>query len=135
MTQSLVALCGFAIWTILLVLVLANTRVVVSMRTGKGVNTFLPDGSDVEGFAARLTRAHLNCLELLPVAAAVILAAGVSGNSAITDPWAMILLYARIAQSVVHLIGTSVPLVFLRAGLFVVQIAILAIWAFKLMTL
>ncbi|NIP98448.1 MAG: MAPEG family protein, partial [Akkermansiaceae bacterium] len=62
--------------------ILANARLVTAMQTGKSVNTFAPDGSDVEGFVYRLTRAHLNCLELLPVAAAVILAAAVSGNSA-----------------------------------------------------
>ena len=133
MTQSLVALAGFSAWTIALVFLVANTRLATSMKTGKGVNTFAPDGSDTEGFAQRLTRAHLNCLELLPVAAATILAAAVSGNGAITDPWAMIFLYARLGQTVVHLIGTSVPLVLIRALLFVVQLVILAVWLYKLL--
>ena len=135
MSQSMIALVGFGLWTILLVFLLANVRLMVSMKSGKGLNTFSPDGADVEGFANRLTRAHLNCLELLPVAAAVLLSAAVTGNGAITDPWAMILLYARIGQSVVHLIGTSVPLVLIRATLFVVQLVILGIWGYKLLTL
>ena len=63
------------------------------------------------------------------------LSAAVSGNGSITDPWAMILLYARVGQSVVHMIGTSVPLVLIRATLFVVQLVILAIWSYKLLTL
>jgi uncharacterized MAPEG superfamily protein len=105
------------------------------MRSGKAVNSFSPDGGDVEGFPQRLTRVHLNCLELLPVAAAVILAAAVSGNGAVTDPWAMILLYARLGQSTVHMIGTSVPLVLIRATLFVVQLIILAVWSYRLLTM
>lgn len=135
MSPSLIALVGFGAWTIALVFVLANVRLTVAMRSGKELNSFSPDGSDVEGFASRLTRAHLNCLELLPVAAAVILAAAVSGNSAVTDPWAMFFLYARIGQSVMHLIGTSVPLVLIRATLFVVQLVMLAVWIYRLLTM
>ena len=135
MSSSLTALVGFAVWTIALVFLLANVRLAVSMRSGKAVNSFSPDGGDTEGFPQRLTRVHLNCLELLPVAAAVILAAAVSGNGAVTDPWAMILLYARLGQSTVHMIGTSVPLVLIRATLFVVQLIILAVWSYRLLTM
>ncbi len=135
MSQSMIALVGFGLWTIILVFLLANVRLAVTMKSGKELNTFSPDGKDVDGFAQRLTRAHLNCLELLPVAGAVMLSAAVTGNGGITDPWAMILLYARIGQSVIHLIGTSVPLVLIRATLFVVQLVILAIWSYKLLTL
>ena len=78
--------------------------------------------------------AHLNCLEVLPVAAAVILGAAVSGNNAITDAWAMIFLWARIVQSVVHLVGTSTPLILIRGTFFFMQIVILAVWVYKLIT-
>ena len=63
---------------------------------------------------------------------AVILAAAVAGRSAVTDPLAMPLLYARLGQSAVHLLSTSVPMVLLRATLFVVQLAIVASWIFQL---
>lgn len=49
-----------------------------------------------------------------------------------TDPLAMPLLYARVAQSTVHLISTSVPAVLLRATLFAVQLAIAAAWIVRL---
>jgi uncharacterized MAPEG superfamily protein len=132
MTPSLVALCLFAGWTILLVASLALYRGLFSSREGKAINTFAPDGADVGGLGQRLTRAHLNCVELLPVVAAVVLSAAVAGRSAVTDPLAMPLLYARLGQSVVHLVSTSVPMVFLRATLFVVQIAILFYWISQL---
>ena len=133
MTDSMVALCGFAGWTLALVFVLVNVRLLNSVSTGKALNSFSPAGGDLDGFGQRVTRAHLNCLEVLPVAAAVILGAAVSGNNAITDAWAMIFLWARIAQSVVHLVGTSVPLVLIRATLFTVQLVILAVWIYKLL--
>lgn len=134
MTPSLTALCGFALWTMLLVFSLANIRVLTSQRTGKALNSFLPDGTDMEGFGARLTRAHLNCLEFLPVFGTVILVAAVAGKSGVTDGLAMIALYARLGQSIVHIASTSVPAVMVRATLFVVQLFITAWWAFRLIT-
>jgi uncharacterized MAPEG superfamily protein len=132
MTPSLVALCLFAGWTLLLVVSLALYRGVFSNSSGKAMNSFAPDGADVGGLGQRLTRAHLNCVELLPALAAVILAAAVAGRSAVTDPLAMPLLYARLVQSTVHLISTSVPMVMLRATLFVVQVGIIASWILQL---
>jgi uncharacterized MAPEG superfamily protein len=132
MTPSLVALCLFAGWTLLLVVSLALYRGATSRSSGKALNSFAPDGTDVGGLGQRLTRAHLNCVELLPVLGAVILAAAVAGRSAVTDPLAMPLVYARLAQSTVHLVSTSVPMVMARATLFVVQVGILASWIFQL---
>jgi len=133
MGPSLVALCGFAAWTIFLVFVVANYRALVSMRSGKALNSFLPNGTDLDALGQRLTRAHLNCLELLPVVAAVVLSAAVAGKAAVTDPLAMPLLYARLGQSVIHIISTAVPMVLIRAALFVVQLVILAIWIYRLL--
>ena len=128
MSTSLVALCAFAGWTLLLVFTLAGVRVLNSQRTGKAVNSLRPDGTDLEGFGARLTRAHLNCVEFLPAFAAVILAAAVAGQGAVTDGLAMPALFARIGQSLVHIASTAIPAVLLRATLFVVQILIVFWW-------
>jgi hypothetical protein len=46
----------------------------------------------------------------------------------------MVVLYARIGQTVVHLIGTAVPLVLLRAAFFVTQLLISLWWAYQLET-
>lgn len=132
MTPSLTALCLFAGWTLVLVLAVAGYRALVSQRTGKAVNTFSPYGDDIDAFGQRLTRAHLNCVEVLPVVAAVILSAAVAGRADVTDGLAMPLFYARIGQSVVHLISTSLPFVLVRATLFVVQLAIVFVWLSKL---
>jgi len=134
MSATLIALVGFAAWAGLLVFGLANLRVFITARTQKPINSFSPSGDDLEGLGRRWTRAHLNCLEFLPIFGAVALAAIVSGKAAVTDPLAMVVLYARFAQTIVHLIGTSVPLVLARATLFVIQLAIVLWWAFQLLT-
>lgn len=133
MTPSLVALCGFAAWTMLLVFSLAGVRMLTTARTGKALNTFSADGTDLEGFGRRLTRAHLNCVEFLPVAGAVILSAAVSGRADVTDGLAMPLLFARLGQSLVHLASTSPAMVLARASLFLVQLAIVATWVVRLL--
>ena len=134
MSSTLVALVAFAAWTALLVFGLANLRLVYAIRTKKALNSFSPAGDDLEGLPQRWTRAHLNCLEFLPIFGAVALSAVALGKTAITDPLAMVVLYARIGQSVVHLIGTTVPLVFVRAAFFVVQLLISLWWAYQLLT-
>ncbi|MFQ5416524.1 MAG: MAPEG family protein [Myxococcota bacterium] len=134
MNPTLISLCLFAGWTLLLVFVLANLRVVLSITSEKAINSFLPDGTDLDGFGRRLTRAHLNCLEFLPVFGAVALAAFVSGQLSVTDPLAMVVLYARLAQSTVHMISVAAPAVLARASLFFIQLAIAVYWIFQLLT-
>jgi uncharacterized MAPEG superfamily protein len=133
MSPTLVALVGFATWTALLVFGLAGLRAAYAQRTGKALNSFQADGSDLEGLTQRWTRVHLNCLEFLPIFAAVGLAGVVAGKAAITDPLAMPLLYLRVGQSVAHLISTSVPFVMIRATLFVGQVLIVLYWSFSLL--
>ena len=134
MSPTLFALVGFAAWTTLLVFSLAGLRVLHAQRTGKNLNSFLPDGTDLEGLGSRWTRAHLNCLEFLPIFAAVALAAVVAGKAGVTDPLAMPLLYLRLGQSIVHLISTAVPFIMIRAILFTAQVVIVLKWSFTLLT-
>ncbi|MFT5686058.1 MAG: putative MAPEG superfamily protein, partial [Myxococcota bacterium] len=83
---------------------------------------------DVSPFAMRLSRAHANCVENLPVFAAIVVVAGFAERFAVTDPLAPVLLAARVGQSVVHLASTSYWAVMVRFGLFVVQVGIGVWW-------
>jgi len=132
MTPSAVALLGFALWTILLVVMLAAFRVSVVSAGKKSAASFSPLGDDVEGFGRRLTRAHANCYENLPLAGAVLLYAIATDQTAITDGLAMVFLGARLLQSLTHLASTSRPAVTIRFAFYVVQILILAFWILKL---
>jgi hypothetical protein len=51
-----------------------------------------------------------------------------TGNTSITDPLALWVVAARVAQSVAHLISTSPLAVQIRFSLFFAQLAIAAWW-------
>ncbi|MDX2425350.1 MAG: MAPEG family protein [Cycloclasticus sp.] len=134
MNTTLNALAGFAGWTLLLTFVLVSMRMYYALVCDQKIalNNFQPDGSDVDGFGKRLTRAHLNCIETLPVFASLVIVASLSSQLAIMEATVMYVLYARIAQSVVHIISTSLVAVLIRATLWTVQIALLICYAYQL---
>jgi len=133
MSSSIVAVICFAGWTILMALVMVTERVLYVLTGRRKINTFPADGVNVSPFQARACRVHANCYENLPVFAALVLGAAVAGRSAITDPLAMIAVYARVVQSTVHLISTSEIAVMIRATFWTVQIVIMIGWALRLL--
>jgi len=119
---GITAVVGFALWTLLLVFISVNWRVVEVLR-GKGINSWgRNDGIPVPAIVMRMQHAHLNCLENLPIFAVIVFAAAFMGKSTVVDSLACYVLAARIAQSLVHLIGTSQGLVFIRATFYVAQV-------------
>jgi uncharacterized MAPEG superfamily protein len=94
---------------------------------------FDPNGADLEGYGQRLTRAVANCQENLPLAIGVMLLAMVTGNVEITNATAMWFLYARIGQSVAHLISTSTPMVMVRFAFFLVQFGLVLCWTVQML--
>ena len=131
MSNTQCALLGLASWQVLMLFLLAGFRLYTSATQKKAANTYAPDGSDVPGIGQRLVRVHANCYENIPLFLALLLYAMASNQTAITDPGAMILLGARIGQSVVHMISTSVPAVLLRFTLFLVQVLTAVCWLYQ----
>lgn len=132
MTPTATALLGFAAWTIVLLVTIAVFRSMQVQTTGRSANSFSPAGDDCGDFGKRLTRAHANCYENLPIAGAIMLYAIATNQTAATDGLAYLYLTARIAQSTVHLISTSNAFVMMRFALFIVQNLILIFWLIKL---
>ena len=129
LSPSAIALLGLVAWTLLLVLLLVNQRGLLVLGGKMQVNAFAPDGSNTpSGFGQRLVRAHANCVENLPLLAAVLLYAMASGQTALTDPLALLVLGARLLQSLMHLISTSPLFVWLRFAGFLTQLLVLAWW-------
>ena len=119
---AMIAVLGFALWTLLLVFVSVNWRVLEVLR-GRAMNSWgRDDGIAVPDLVKRMQHAHLNCLENLPIFAVLVFAAYFMGKSAAVDGLDMYVLYARLAQSLVHMIGTSAALVFVRATFYVLQV-------------
>lgn len=134
MTASICALLGYTAWTIALVLsyVLYRTGLVLVGKTPANSWTRGSATWQDPAIITRISHAHMNCIENLPLVAAVILAAQALGQGAVTDPLACWLLGARIAQSTVHMIAVNHWMVFIRASLWTVQTAILIWWLLKL---
>jgi uncharacterized MAPEG superfamily protein len=105
----------------------------VLVLTGRvPANEFRPDNANLSPFMQRLARAHANCIEGLPIFGELMSVALLTGQAAVTDPLAPALLAARIVQSLIHLGSLSATAVTLRFTAFAVQMAIAALWAWKL---
>src|SRR5262245_33518540 len=128
---GITALLLFTAWTLVLMLIYVGYRVALVLSMKKPANSWGRDDQNIDpAFLVRAKHAHLNCLENLPVFAAIVLAAVALGKSPVVDQVAAFVLYARLAQSAVHLIGVNHWLVFIRANFLLIQAALFAymIW-------
>ncbi len=132
MSTTAIALIGMVMWSVALTFALVFTRAAAILKGDKELNAFQADGRDLNAFGLRMTRSHANALENLALAVGLMLVAIATGHTDITDKLAMIVLYARIAQSVVHILSTATPMVMVRATLFSVQMLIFAYWGYLL---
>jgi uncharacterized MAPEG superfamily protein len=125
--SSMQALLGFTAWTLLLVLLIFSWRGIEILR-GKKADSWTRGKPSVNpGVIARIQDAHLNCLENLPIFAVLVLAAAAMGKPAAVQPYAAYVLYARLAQSVVHFIGVNHWLVLVRATFWAIQLALFVV--------
>lgn len=121
--SAMTALIGFAAWTLALVVFVVLWRGVEILR-GKPANSWGRDTAiPVPSLVKRAEHAHLNALENLPVFAVIVLAATALGKTAAVA-LACWVLYARIAQSLIHLIGVSPLLVLGRATFYFIQVGL-----------
>ena len=126
MTMPVWMLLGFATWTIVL---LASTigiyrwfNIFAGRASVNGFSADQPEGAD---WYKRAMRAHANCIENLPVFAAIVLALHVSGSGGPVADFASIgILASRVLQSLVHvcLVQTS-SVVAVRFSFLLVQLA------------
>lgn len=123
------ALTGFIAWALALLVLMAAMRAKLVLTKAVPANGFVPDNANLSPFMQRLARAHANCLEGLPIFGGLMLVALVTQRSAVTDPLALVLLGARLVQSLVHLASVSAAAVTLRFAAFAVQMLIGVVWA------
>jgi uncharacterized MAPEG superfamily protein len=120
---GITALLLFALWTLVLMFVYVGYRVGLVVLGKKPANAWTRGQlTDDPPFVVRASHAHMNCVENLPIFAAIVLAAAALGKNPVVDAVAIYFIGLRVAQSVVHLIGISHWLVFVRANLFVLQV-------------
>lgn len=128
------ALLYYVLLMIALVLIYAGYRIPLVLTFKKPADSWGRDKKpDDPGIVTRASHAHANTVENLPLFAAVVLAAAALGQNAVVDGLACYVLYARLAQVAVHLIGTSFILVLLRATFFLAQLGLVGYMAWGLL--
>jgi uncharacterized MAPEG superfamily protein len=135
-TLSLYALVGFAVWTLLVVLVgigLPRLTAVLARRTPP--NAFVADVPHGSERYRRTLRAHVNCVENLPIFAALVLVGrAVSLESPTFEALAVAVLPARMAQTLAHVAGGSNRAVMVRFSFFTMQVVCFLAMAVLLVT-
>jgi uncharacterized MAPEG superfamily protein len=105
MTIPLWVLLGFAGWTLMVLMGTVGVYRWSRILTGRAkLNEFpadLPHGDD---WYRRAMRSHANCLENLPIYTAIVVAiVATDTRSPILDILAILLLFARIMQTIIHI--------------------------------
>ena len=121
--SAIQALLAFTAWTFLLV---AKVFLYRTFRVAGGapINQWprsAKPGNELP-LIKRLEDAHANCVENLPVFAAIVLTAAVTNRLDAINAIAPFVFYARIGQTLAHLSGTGQPNVWVRASFFSVQL-------------
>ncbi|MGB0645747.1 MAG: MAPEG family protein [Bradymonadia bacterium] len=132
-TSSTLAIYGFCIIHLCLVLAIVSQRTVLTLIGQRKANQFAPTGDDASPFMRRLIRAHANMTESFPLWG-ILLVALATDQTSITDGLAVYCLGARLGQVITHLFSTSERAVKIRFALFIVQLGIFIRWLFGFST-
>ncbi len=130
LTGTHIAFLSYLALMVLVLFILLWIRTKAAM-SGVKPNTFSPTGEDLGEFSKRLVRTHANIYEFFPLFGGVLLYAIITDQTNITNGLALVLLGARLLQSLTHLVSTSVMAVQLRFFMFLVQIFIVCFWLLK----
>ena len=79
---------------------------------------------EVPPIFTRMQHAQLNVLENLPVFAVLVMAAHFEGRALLVDAVAPYIFGSRLAQTALHLVGTTPMLVFARGAFWFVQVVL-----------
>ena len=124
METSLLCVLAYALWTLVPLVFGVGAYRVISVLTGRPANSFPADKSH-EGpdWYHRMNRAHLNCVENLPVYACVVFV-GV-GLRVDTQMWTLCtigIVFCRIMQTIVHMISVAPMAINTRFTFFALQL-------------
>jgi uncharacterized MAPEG superfamily protein len=101
MTSTALALILFIAWTLLLLVLMEAIRSWLVLSRQVPANGFRPNNDNLAPFMQRLARAHLNCLEGLPIFGGLMIAALLTGKTSVTDGLALWLVAARAVQTAI----------------------------------
>ena len=125
MNLPVLVLLGFAVWTLIILSVGVGGYRWALILSGRasvaGWRADAPQGAD---WYQRTMRAHMNCVENLPVYGAIVVALTVAGlRSPFVDGLSEAMLAARIGQTLVHVaLRQTNAVVSVRFALFSIQV-------------
>lgn len=134
MTDPIIPLLGFCLWTLLLAAIMAAGRSTLVLTGKARADDFPAYQYNPDHFLDRVARAYLNALETLPLFATLMLAAWYTRQLDLAISPALWILIARVAQSTVHMIGVNHGLVLLRFTFFLIQLVLMAVLAWNLLS-
>lgn len=124
MSLSQWSLLGFAVWTLGVVLLgIGGARLHAVVFRRESVRTFRADVPHGSERYRRIMRAHLNCVENLPIfASLVLLGAVLRVESDLFQTLALCVLPARVLQTTAHVASERGRVVLARFAFFSVQL-------------
>jgi uncharacterized MAPEG superfamily protein len=137
MTTPVLVLLGFAAWTVLTLFASIGayrwSRILTGRASVAEWRADLPQGSD---WYQRAMRAHMNCVENLPVYGAIVVALLATGlHSALVDRLSVTMLAARVGQTLVHIaLPPTTAAASLRFVAFLIQVACMIAMAVTIAT-
>lgn len=132
-SPTILALTAFISWALALLILMEILRTKLVLAKKTVVTSFVPDNSNLSPFMQRLARAHANCIEGIPIFGGLMLVAIATDRASVTNSLALVLLAARITQSLIHLSSSSSTAINLRFLAFAVQVGIAVYWCYGLL--
>jgi len=134
MSPAICTLLCFAALTAGLALAYVSYRVALVLTRKAAPNAWTRNAQSWQDPAiiTRIHHAHLNCVENLPVYAAIVLAGWITQQLAVIDALAGVFLALRLGQSALHVISTAPAFVFIRANFWILQMLITGYWIGRL---
>ena len=130
MNVPVLALLGFAAWTLLTLFGSIGayrwSRILTGRVSIANWRADVPQGSE---WYQRAIRAHMNCVENLPVFGTLVVALMATGlQNPLIDALSMTLLIARVGQTLVHIVAPSTNVwAALRFALFFAQVVCMVV--------
>lgn len=126
MTVPVAVLLAFALWTLLVLFFTVGVYRWTRILSRRAQLTEFPaDQPHGEDWYRRAMRAHANCVENLPVYGAIVVAIVATGvSSPLLDALAVVLLVARVGQTLVHVaLRQTNAVIGVRFSFFAIQAA------------
>ncbi|WP_166266534.1 MAPEG family protein [Marinobacter caseinilyticus] len=131
---ALTAVLLYIVWMLVLALAYAGPRIPQALTGARPIDSWERGKVPIDPlFLQRAKAAHMNCLENFPLFAGVVVIAALMNQMAAVDKVAAFVLYARIAQGLVHISGTSFLQIMLRATFYLIQVGLILYMVFGLL--